>query len=229
MRGRYPDFKPPRSAIFCFSSALMKHIKKEYNAKRVRGFQGISYLVSFNKKRILVIGNFGIGAPVTVANMEEMIAFGIKRFLIVGKAGCLQPKLPTGYFVICNRAIRDDGTSHHYAKNSVYAYPSRQLVRQTKRVFVRSGVPHSVGSSWTMDAPYCETKQEVEYYRKKGVLTVEMEAAAVFSVAKIRRVQAGAVFTISDHLGETEWVPRFQESHKTLEQLFKLALRILTQ
>lgn len=204
----------------------MKHIRKNFVTKKVHGFQGDQFLVSHQKKKVLVMGNFGIGAPVTIANMEEMIAFGIKQFLIVGKAGGLQLHHPTGHFVICNRAIRDDGTSHHYVSNGTFAHASSKLVKKAVQTFKRRKIPFSVGTSWTIDAPYRETKKEAEYYRKKGALTVEMEAAAVFSVAKVRKVQAGALFTVSDHLGETEWTPKFNESQKALEKLFSLAIEI---
>lgn len=228
MRNQYPDFEPTQSVVFLFNPKLMKHIQKKYNPKKVHDFQGDLYLVSKNKKKVLIMGNFGIGAPVTVANMEELIAFGIKRFLIVGRAGCLQSYLPTGQFVVCDRAIRDEGTSHHYLKNAKYSYASPELVKKTTKTFLRHGTPFSLGTTWTIDAPYRETKKEVDQYRKQGALTVEMEAASVFAVAQVRHVQAGAIFTVSDHLGETKWTPKFEDSHKPLEKLFDMAVKTLT-
>ena len=72
-----------------------------------------------------------------------------------------------------------------------------------------TGTPHSVGTSWTIDAPYRETIAEVQHYQAAGVLAVEMEAAALFAVAAYRGVEMGALLTISDTLGDLTWDPHF--------------------
>jgi purine-nucleoside phosphorylase len=71
------------------------------------------------------------------------------------------------------------------------------------------GVAFQRGATWTIDAPYRETVDEVRHYRANGVLTVEMEAAALFAVATVRGVEAASAFVLSDLLGETEWMPDF--------------------
>jgi len=53
----------------------------------------------------------------------------------------------------------------------------------------------------------------VQHYRSAGVLTVEMEAAALFAVASVRGAAAASAFVLSDLLGETEWTPAFSAEH----------------
>ena len=65
------------------------------------------------------------------------------------------------------------------------------------------------GMTWTIDAPYRETVAEVKHYQDAGVLTVEMEAAALFAVATIRGVPIASAFSISDLLTSVTWEPRF--------------------
>jgi uridine phosphorylase len=169
----------------------------------------------------------GPGAPYAAIVVEELAALGVRRFLIAGIAGSLQPKLRAGSLVICNRALRDEGTSHHYAGPSVFAYPSSKLTRVLRSTLERHGTSFTVGPTWTTDAPYRETIPEVRRYRKQGILTVEMEASAVFSVARCRGCEAAAMFVISDHLDERGWEPRFHDSRPGLRHALNLAVEAL--
>jgi len=206
--GRYPKFKPPVGVIFCYQLPLIKNILKKYKAKKVRGFAGEMYLLDKTNGKIAVVGNFGIGAPVAASVLEELIAFGVKKFISIGIAGTLQKDVKIGSLMICDKAIRDEGTSHHYLKHSKYAYASKEMVNKIKKSFEKFNQKYFVRTSWTIDAPYRETVAEVRQYQKEGVIAVEMEAAALFAVAKYRNVQLGAIFTISDSLAELEWKPK---------------------
>ncbi|MFT4965052.1 MAG: uridine phosphorylase, partial [Halobacteriales archaeon] len=68
-----------------------------------------------------------------------------------------------------------------------------------------------------------ETIPEIERYAEEGIVTVDMEAAALFAVAEYRDVEAGALFTVSDYLGPDEWDPRFDATDEHLQQLFDVA------
>jgi len=228
-RNERPNYKPPRSVIFIFSRRLQNYITKHYRVKKVK-FYGLElYLLKDSKNQIAVTSRFGVGAPVTASYMEELIAFGVKKFLIIGSAGSLQKNLKVGDVIVCDRAIRDEGTSHHYFKSSKYAYASKSLIGKSEEVLKKSGIKYAKGASWTIDAPYRETVAEVKKYQKEGVLTVEMEASAAFAVAKYRGVEAGAIFTVSDYLGELEWKPKFHLTDKYLKMLFKVAIEVLAR
>ena len=134
---------------------------------------------------------------------------GTREFVGIGYAGALAPDLAPGDIVVCDGAVRDEGTSHHYAPAHVTARPSRALTRWVERTLVRAGLAFRVGPSWTTDAPYRETRAELRRYRREGVLTVDMEASALFVFARFRRVRAASVFVISDVLTERGWDPHF--------------------
>jgi uridine phosphorylase len=165
----------------------------------------------------------GPGAPFAAIVVEELAALGVRDFVIVGMAGSLQPELRVGSLVLCRQALRDEGTSHHYAPPAEFAEPSPQLTRQIRGALARSGRPYTEGTTWTTDAPYRETVAEVRRYRRRGILTVEMEAAAVFCVARRLRRRAAALFVISDHLDESGWEPGFHESRTGLRRALDLA------
>ena len=112
-----------------------------------------------------------------------------------------------GDIVVCDRAIRDEGTSHHYLPPDTYAHASSAATARLVDALQATGTPHSVGTSWTIDAPYRETIAEVRHYQAEGVLAVEMEAAALFAVAAYRGVEMGSLLTISDTLGDLNLGP----------------------
>ncbi|RMG83400.1 MAG: purine phosphorylase [Bacteroidetes bacterium] len=227
--GKYPKFKPPIGVIFCYDRNLMEFILENHKTTKVEGFYGEMYLLDETNGKVAVIGKFGIGAPVVVTLLEELIAFGIKKFISIGTAGTLQKDIKIGSLVVCEKAIRDEGTSHHYLKSSKYAYASKEMTNKIKKSLDKLKQKYIVGTSWTIDAPYRETVAEARQYQKEGVATVEMEASALFAVAQYRNVELGALFTISDSLAELEWKPKFhlKKTKKGLEILYKVAVDVL--
>ena len=151
-------------------------------------------------RAIAVVGGFGIGAPAATTVLEELIALGAREFISVGEAGCLQPRCGFGEAVVCTGAIRDEGVSHHYAPAGKFAWPSETLTRRLAQALAASGTAPRSGLAWTIDAPYRETAAEALSYQAEGVVCVEMEAAALFTVGRYRGVDVAAAFAVSDHL-----------------------------
>lgn len=228
-RGMVPKGRPPRGLIIAYHRTLMQYVLRHHRTRRVRGFFGEMYLLGETGNRIAIIGNFGIGAPQAVIHLEEFIEWGVQRFVSVGTAGGLQKGLRTGDLVLCERAIRDEGCSHHYLRPSKYAYPSKGLTEQVRSSLESLGVPFVQGTSWTIDTPYRETLAEVRRYQREGVQTVEMEAAALFAVAQHRTAQVAALFSISDSLADLRWEPMFhlRRNRSGLEKIFQVAVHAL--
>lgn len=228
-REKYDKFKSPDGVILCYSKKLMEHVLENHKTTNVQRFYGEMYLLNETKNNVAIVGKFGIGAPVATMLLEELIAFGVKRFISIGTAGTLQKNLRAGDLVVCERAIRDEGTSYHYLKASKYAYASPGMTGRIKKALDAADQKYFVGTSWTVDAPYRETIAEARQYQKDGVATVEMEASALFAVAQYRGVEMGAMFTISDSLAELQWSPKFhfKKTDGGLEILYKVALAAL--
>jgi uridine phosphorylase len=156
-----------------------------------------------------VIGGFGIGAPAAVATMESLAAIGVRSFIGIGTAGALQRGLDTGDVVVCDRAVRDEGVSHHYLPSARFADSSPALTARLLTALEAAGVAPTTGTAWTIDAPFRETVVEARHYADDGVAVVEMEAAALFTVGAVRGVEVASAFAISDSLADGEWVPQF--------------------
>lgn len=224
--GKSPTYGPPECVIFCYSHRLLQYIREYHPVTEVTGFVGEKYLLDDSGGKTLLVGNFGVGAPVVVTLLEELIAYGARKFISIGTAGTLQKDINIGDIVVCDRAIRDEGTSHHYLSAAKYVSASQQISKRLKRSLEKFNQPYVTGSSWTIDAPYRETIAEARAYQAEGVATVDMEAAALFAVAEYREVELGALFTISDSLADFTWDPNFhsQETQDGLETLYRVAL-----
>jgi len=212
--GKPPEL--PDAVVLCYGRALWEYFTDAYSGTRTDLYPGGLYTFDDTDGRVGVLGDFGIGAPVTAMVMESAIAAGVEAVLSVGFAGCLDDSVGMGEFVVCERAIRDEGTSHHYRPSERYAEPSASLSKAMRETFPE---PTHVGPSWTTDAVYQETEAEIERYAAEGVLTVEMEAATVFTVAAHREVEAGAAFVASDYLGPDEWDPQFHVADDDIKRL----------
>ena len=224
------ELPPPESVILCYQSSLLAHILERHEVTSTeRGAIVSLHLLNDTDNRVAIKGDFGIGAPAAIVVLEELIVQGVRRFLSIGTAGSLQRDLAIGNIVVCDRAIRDEGTSHHYLPPETYAHASPAMTSRLVEALQAANIAHSVGTSWTIDAPYRETVAEVRHYQAKGALTVEMEAAALFAVAQYRGVEMGSLLTISDSLADLTWDPHFRSDTTRigLETLYQVALQAL--
>ncbi len=156
----------------------------------------------------IVVQRITVGAPAAALVMEGAIVRGVRTLIVVGSAGSLQPSLPIGSTVVVEASEREDGTSHHYLPVGEVVTADPEL---TRRLYVRAmerGIRPVQGRSWTIDAPYRETVGGIRRHWEAGVLVVEMEAAAMFAVARVRNIQVGLLVAVSDELYEV-WRPGF--------------------
>lgn len=153
----------------------------------------------------------GIGGPSAAIAVEELIMSGADTFIRVGTSGGIDLKVVGGDLLVASAAIRSEGTSHEYIPDDYPAVADFEVVSALKesgdelstnedgnRCHV--GVVHSKDNFYgeidpnnTAVAP--KLNAAWEGYAKCGCLTSEMEAAAIFSVAILRHVRAGAVLT----------------------------------
>jgi len=236
--GIFSDYLNPEGVIFTYQPSLIHAIGRIHRLKKVKSFFGDCYQVKERGTRIAILGHFGIGAPVSVVLLEQYAALGARKFVLVGMAGGLQPGMQAGELVVCDRALRDEGTSYHYLEPAKYVEASSELTEQLKARLEDLTSNYIVGPSWTTDAPFRETDEEVEIYQKEGMQTVEMEAAALFAAGHSLGLQVAAAFSIGDTLlvPENGTIPgsrwrldfNFQKTLQGLVILAQAAIRCLT-
>lgn len=195
----------PQRAIIVYSKHLYQIISEKLGLLPIEyPYDGFFDQCKDERDRLSLIRLYP-GAPLTAATVEEMAALGARKFLILGTAGSISGKAHFNDIVFCTRALRDEGTSYHYLRPSVFAYPSGDLTANLHKKSLESGIKALRGPSWTTDAPYMETVHEINEYRRRGILTVEMEASALFAVTRSKGLEAAAIFSVSDELNEENW------------------------
>lgn len=230
--GRSYDFPVPKGVVLIYHNSLLKQIEESGSLRLIPDvFAGKFYILEQAGVTIGVCGGFGIGPSPVVTVMEELVAIGVKNFLSIGTAGGLQKTLKIGNVAMCDKAIRDEGVSHHYLESSKYSYTSETLTAAFKRELTKANLDPVVGSTWTIDAPYRETVEELRNYQAEGVLTVEMEASALAAVAQYRNVEFATAYAISDSLADLVWNPSFSspDTAGNLKKIYDAALATIIQ
>ena len=227
--GQLPDFPAPRAVIFAPQKSLADYVLRRHSSKRIKGFLGEFYLLKGTNGQIAISTGFGIGAPVIAGLTDEFVALGVKQFLLIGMAGGLQPELTTGSLVLSTSAIRGEGTSRHYLPSHPTVDPSAEMVHGIGEILTKQNHLHSRGFTWTTDAPFRELRKDVLEYQKQGVLAVDMEAAAMLSVARSIDLSAMSMFSIADQLSGGEWrmANDLRPAQKGLSVLFDAAFEYL--
>ena len=148
-----------------------------------------------------IVGS-AVGAPFAVLVAEQLFGTGCRLLLSLTSAGQIMSAGPTPYFVIIDRSLRDEGTSFHYAPPSEYTEADPTLVATAKEALKDRSPPVVVGASWTTDAPFRETADAIEAARSKGVLAVEMEAAALYAFALASGAGVLCLAHVSNTMGQ---------------------------
>jgi len=144
-----------------------------------------------------------VGAPFAVLVAEELFASGCRFLLSLTSAGQISKSGPTPYFVVIDRALRDEGTSYHYAPPAEFADADAGLVAKAAFALRQADQSFFVGASWTTDAPFRETAEAIEAARARDILAVEMEAAALYAFAKAAGVAVLCLAHVTNTMGQT--------------------------
>ena len=123
-----------------------------------------------------------VGASFAVLIAEQLFASGCELLISMTSAGQLAPLWPPPYFILIDKALRDEGTSYHYLPPSEFSRADRSLLACLSGAFNHMPVPVERGATWTTDAPFRETGETIEAMKKNGLLAVEMEAAALYAL-----------------------------------------------
>lgn len=145
-----------------------------------------------------------IGAPYAVLVSEQLVACGCRHIIGYSSAGAVSDQLPLPCLVVPDRAVRDEGTSYHYAKPGRWSHARGRLPDVLARHAGASGLDVHRGATWTTDAPYRETQTQIEEHRAAGVLSVEMEAAALMALAEARKAEIASLLHVTNAFATME-------------------------
>ena len=201
-------------------------LARELGLRRQRLFHAELYA----GERLFLAGP-AVGAPMAVICLEKLIALGARRIVLYGWCGSLTPTLRIGDCLMPTDALSEEGTSAHY--QPAPAPVTDGLHEKLRAGLISLGHVPREGPIWTTDAVYRETRDKVAAYGARGILAVDMEYAALRTVAGFRGVSLAAVLLVSDELFAPVWQsgydrPSFRHRSRTLLADFATLLPPLT-
>ena len=216
----------PKRCVLCFFQDviddLVRNGAREIDRAESEGGLHPVYEVEIDGKP-LAVAHPRVGAPLAVAMLERCIARGSRKFVVCGGAGVLDHGVAVGHVIVPSSAVRDEGTSYHYLPPAREIGPHPGALRTIQSVLRCTGIDYIEAKTWTIDALYRETRGKVRMRRAEGCLTVEMEASALFAVAKFRGVMLAQILYAGDSLGGRKWDHRNWMRHQARELVFRLA------
>ena len=194
----------PRLCILDPDGDIVTHIRHEGRARPFDGwpcYHTDMDTFELGNETVGIIDR-AVGAPFAVLIAEELFASGCEFLISVTSAGQIHAVANPPYFVLIDRALRDEGTSHHYAPPQEFAEADPAIIAAADRAAKAADLTAFIGASWTTDAPFRETAQAIEDAKEKEVLAVEMEAAALYTFARVAKVKVLCIAHVTNTMGQ---------------------------
>lgn len=200
------ETRVPSVCILDPDGDLVRRLRQDGRAERHNGWPCYHTQLDTFTLGGATVGIVGcaVGAPFAVLIAEELFASGCGLLLSLTSSGQITPSGPTPYFVIIDRALRDEGTSYHYTAPSDYSDADPALVARAAAALKDAGQPVFVGPTWTTDAPFRETEAAIAAARARNILAVEMEAAALYAFARARNAAVLCLAHVTNTMGQRE-------------------------
>jgi uridine phosphorylase len=186
-RGR-PEVPVPEVCLLDPDGDIVRHLVRNGLAEEHPGwacYHTSLWCFDLAGRQVGVLG-CAVGAPFAVLVAEQLAVSGCELLVSVTSSGSITPAGEPPYFVLIDRALRDEGTSLHYLPPSTWASAPAELIGRLDGRLGGLGQPVVTGSTWTTDAPYRETVAAIARAERLGVVAVEMEAAALYAYAEAR-------------------------------------------
>ena len=229
----------PEVTVSCFSYELFYSVLSLFDAAvqiaELRSAVGLNpvYEVEYKGRRFALFQS-RVGEPLCAAEYEDLMAIGSRRLILLGNCGVLDKSIEDCGIIIPTEAIRDEGTSYHYAEPKDTIEVNKKYRDLFKEVLDECGYPFVEGITWTTDACYRETRSKVNRRKKQGAICVEMECAGMQALCDFRGTEFFQYFYAGDNLDHSTWDPRslhgdvrLDDKTKIMFLAFELGLKIM--
>lgn len=197
----------PEKAVFAFLSDYIDEYATANSAIQAAIFESATknipiYIVEHRNEKICLV-QAPVGAAPATQILDWMIGYGVRKIISGGCCGALMD-YPEGTFLVPHKALRDEGTSYHYAPPSRFININENALRAIENTIVENNLQYQEVITWTTDGFYRETKEKVEYRKSEGCSVVEMECSALAACAEFRNVVFGQILYTADTLSNLE-------------------------
>jgi uridine phosphorylase len=192
---------------------IVRHLTATGAARPVAAwacYHSVMHGFDLGGRRVGIVG-CAVGAPYAVLVAEQMFASGCRLLLSITSSGELATLGPRPYFVLVERALRDEGTSYHYLPaqhdaqddNQDYAHADPGLLARIGATIAGCGPDVHKGATWTTDAPFRETAEVIERGKALGLAAIEMESAALYALAAARGLPIACLAHVTNAMATT--------------------------
>lgn len=210
--GQNKDIDLPKVAVGVFSRHLFNDVVEKFNSMEVGYISTANverniYIIKYKDKEITFF-MAGVSGPWISADIEELHAAGVEKFIIFGNCGVLDSKIEDCSIIIPTKGFRDEGTSYHYLPDSDEIDMNPKYIEDFIEVLKEYNFEYTKGYTWTTDAFYRETKEKINYFKEKGAVCVEMEGTVIAAVCNRLNLGYFTFYYAGDNLDSTVWDER---------------------
>lgn len=197
------DIKLPPKCVFAFLEDYIEKYARKHDLKPAAHFisatKNYPVFIMEYKGRELVLCQAPVGAAPAAQFLDWLIGYGVREIISAGSCGCLE-EFPEGTFLVPSRALRDEGTSYHYAPPSRFMEIDERARNAIKKTILEHGMKYQEVITWSTDGFYRETREKVVYRKKEGCSVVEMECSALAACSAFRGANWGMILYTADSL-----------------------------
>ena len=190
------------------SQAKLIAINREYH----------SYLIHVGSSPVLLIST-GFGGPAMGIGLEELSMLGLTDFIRIGESGGVRPSLKVGDFVIAKGALRQEGTSQHYAPINYPASADFNFVEFAEQALIASGNDYKIGVVASTDILWPKQtesdffdKCSIDYqhnllknWHDYRILCADNTTATLLTIANVFNLRAISVLDVIDKIDDANY------------------------
>lgn len=201
------NLKLPQKAVFAFLGDYIEKYAKKHSCTQAGLFVSSTksypiYITQYEGTDICFC-QAPVGAAAAVQILDWLIGYGVTEIISTGSCGVLE-HFPENVFLVPVKALRDEGTSYHYAKPSRFIELNTAAIQTIKATLNNRGLPYTEVVTWSTDGFYRETKAKIAYRKAEGCSVVEMECAALAACAQLRGAVWGEILFTADTLADID-------------------------
>ena len=201
------DLKLPKKCVFAFLGAYIDEYAGKTETRQISKFVSATkhypiYITKYKGEEI-VLCQAPVGAAPAAQILDWLIGYGVREIISAGTCGCLE-KFPESTFLVPSKALRDEGTSYHYAPPSRFIEISEKALKAIEDAVLEHGMKYREVITWSTDGFYRETKAKVAYRKSEGCSVVEMECSALAACAALRDAVWGMILYTADSLADAD-------------------------
>jgi len=199
----------PKVAVSCFERGTFVRMVERLGAEEIAQTKTANLVIPVYraqyKGKDIVLYESDVGASACVGMLEDLFALGVEKLVLFGTCGVLDRSIGDCGIIIPTSALRDEGTSFHYAPPSDEIEVNPKYREEFIEILEHHKCTYTQGKVWTTDAFYRETAEKMARRKARGCVCVDMECSAVAALAQFRRKEIFQFFHASDCLDGEAW------------------------